>query len=196
MAARGANGAAGQPSTLGDTYGAGLNYVRGGLSVDLDYMTQKFSPVAAATLGGASPAANGNYTLGAVSYDFEVVKIAALYLRHRGGPDVATAIDSRSAYPHSDIMELSATVPIGRASLLLSVGHYRKVADSEGDADSYGVRFDYPLSKRTVLYTGAAMVRNGAHASFVVNGAAGGGVALAKPGATASSIVAGILTSF
>ncbi|VWC56955.1 porin [Burkholderia lata] len=196
MAARGTNGAAGQPATLGDTYGAGLNYVRGGLSIDIDYMQQKFSPVAASTLGDTSPAANGNYTLGAISYDFSVVKVAALYMRHRGGPDVATAIDSQSAYPHSDIMELSATVPIGRASLLLSVGHYRKVADSDGNADSYGIRFDYPLSKRTVLYTGAAMVRNGAHARFVVNGAAGGGVAVAKPGATASSIVAGILTSF
>ncbi|OXH85886.1 porin, partial [Burkholderia multivorans] len=97
------------------------------------------------------------------------VKIAALYLRHRGGPDVAAAIDAQSAYPHSDIVELSATVPIGRASLLLSAGHYRKVADSDGNADSYGIRFDYPLSKRTGLYTGAAMVRNGAHARFVVN---------------------------
>ncbi|RQR42286.1 porin [Burkholderia sp. Bp9142] len=196
MATRGTNGAAGQPATLGDTYGAGLNYVRGGLSVDVDTMQQKFSPVAASTLGAASTAANGNYTLGAISYDFNVVKIAALYMRHRGGPDVAAAIDSQSAYPHSDTMELSATVPIGRASLLLSIGHYRKVADSDGNADSYGIRFDYPLSKRTVLYTGAAMVRNGAHARFVVNGAAGGGVAVAKPGATASSIVAGILTAF
>lgn len=82
------------------------------------------------------------------------------------------------------------------ASLLLSAGHYRKVADSDGNADSYGIRFDYPLSKRTVLYTGAAMVRNGAHARFVVNGAAGGGVAVAAAGATASSLVAGIVTSF
>jgi len=196
MAARGANGAAGQPSTLGDTYGAGINYVRGGLSIDVDYMQQKFSPVAASTLGATSRAANGNYTLGAISYDFRVVKIAALYLRHRGGSDVAAAIDAQSAYPHSDIVELSATVPIGRASLLLSAGHYRKVADSDGNADSYGIRLDYPLSKRTVLYTGAAMVRNGAHARFVVNGAAGGGVAVAAAGATASSLVAGIVTSF
>ncbi|OXH89586.1 porin, partial [Burkholderia multivorans] len=98
------------------------------------YMQQKFSPVAASTLGATSRAANGNYTLGAISYDFRVVKIAALYLRHRGGPDVAAAIDAQSAYPHSDIVELSATVPIGRASLLLSAGHYRKVADSDGNA--------------------------------------------------------------
>ena len=174
MAARGTNGAAGQPSTLGDTYGVGLNYVRGGLSVDVDTMQQS-SARWRRRARRHGPAANGNYTLGAISYDFSVVKVAALYMRHRGGPDVATAIDSQSAYPHSDIMELSATVPIGRASLLLSVGHYRKVADSDGNADSYGIRFDYPLSKRTVLYTGAAMVRNGAHARFVVNGAAGGG---------------------
>jgi hypothetical protein len=40
------------------------------------------------------------------------------------------------------------------------------------------------------------MVRNGQHAAFTINGAGGAGVAVSKPGATASSVVAGILTSF
>jgi predicted porin len=87
-------------------------------------------------------------------------------------------------------------VPVGRSLVLLSYGHYRKVADSEGNADSFGVRYDYPLSKRTVLYTGAAMIRNGAHATFTINGSAGGGVPVAKPGATASSVVVGMMTAF
>ncbi|WP_229516332.1 porin [Paraburkholderia terrae] len=196
MAARGANGAANQPSTLGDTYGAGLNYGNGLLSVDVDYMQQKFSTSSVGALTASSPTAAGNYLLGAISYDFGVIKPSFIYLRHRGGPDVASMVPATSANPHNDLYELNATVPIGRASLLLSYGHYRKIADSDGNADSYGVRLDYPLSKRTVLYTGAAMVRNNAHASFTINGAAGGGVPVAKPGATASSIVAGVMTAF
>ncbi|AJX34491.1 porin [Burkholderia oklahomensis] len=195
-ASRGASGASGQPSSLGDTYGAGINYARGPLSIDVDYMVQRFSPASAASLSATSPVAAGNYALGAVSYDFAFMKLAFLYMRHRGGPDVPAVVDGASAYPHHDLYELDATIPLGRASLLVSYGHYRKAADSEGNADSYGVRLDYPLSKRTVLYTGAAMVRNGAHATFTINGAAGGGVPVAKPGATASSIVAGVMTSF
>ncbi|CAB3782221.1 porin [Paraburkholderia fynbosensis] len=196
IAARGANGASNLPSTLGDTYGASLNYVHGALSVDLDYMQQTFSPASAAALNASSQTAAGNYALGGISYDFGFIKPAFIYMRHRGGPDVATAGTAAYSNPHNDLFELDATVPLGRALVLLSYGHYRKVADSEGNADSFGVRVDYPLSKRTVLYTGAAMVRNGEHASFTVNGAAGGGMPVAKPGATASSVVAGILTSF
>lgn len=196
IVARGANGSSSVPSTLGDTYGASLNYMTGNLSVDVDYMQQKFSPATAAALNASSQTGVGNYTLGAISYDFGFVKPAFIYMRHRGGPDVATGVTAAYSNPHNDLFELDATVPLGHASLLLSYGHYRKVADSEGNADSFGVRLDYPLSKRTVLYTGAAMIRNGEHASFTVNGAAGGGVAVAKPGATASSVVAGILTSF
>lgn len=196
IAARGANGASNVPSTLGDTYGASVNYVNGNLSIDADYMQQTFSPASAAALNANSPTAAGNYALGAISYDFGFVKPAFIYLRHRGGPDVTTSVNAASSNPHNDLFELDATVPVGRSLILLSYGHYRKVADSEGNADSFGVRCDYPLSKRTVLYTGAAMIRNGAHANFTVNGAAGGGVSVAKAGATASSVVAGIMTAF
>lgn len=196
MASRGANCAANQPSTLGDTYGAGLNYVNAALSIDIDYMQQKFSTSTPATLTATSPTRTGNYLLGAISYDFGVIKPSFVWLRHRDGPDVASMIPATSANPHNDLYELNATVPIGRASLLMSYGHYRKIADSDGNADSYGLRLDYPLSKRTVLYTGAAVVRNNAQASFTINGAAGGGVPVGKPGATASSIVAGVMTGF
>ncbi len=196
IAARGANGANGQPATLGDSYGAGLNYARGPVSFDVAWMEQKFSPVAAASLNTESPTAQGNYLVAGASYDFGWAKLAGLYLRHRGGPDVQTAVDSLSAYPHHDVYEIDATVPLGRAKLLASYGHYRKTGDSDGNADSYALRLDYPLSKRTVLYTGAAMVRNGSQATFTINGAGGGGVAVAKAGATASSLVAGMLVSF
>ena len=196
IAARGANGAQNVPSTLGDTYGTSLNYVSGNLSIDADYMQQTFSPVSAAVLNANSPTAAGNYALGGISYDFGFVKPAFIYMHHRGGPDVATAVNATSSNPHSDLFELDATVPVGRSLVLLSYGHYRKVADSEGNADSFGVRYDYPLSKRTVLYTGAAMIRNGAHATFTINGSAGGGVTVAKPGATASSVVVGMMTAF
>jgi predicted porin len=196
ITARGANGAANQPATLGDTYGAGFNYVNAALSIDIDYMQQKFSTAAPVALTSTSPNGTGNYLLGAISYDFGIIKPSFVWLRHRGGSDVASMIPATSANPHNDLYELNATMPIGRASMLVSYGHYRKIADSDGNADSYGLRLDYPLAKRTVLYTGAAMVRNNAHASFTINGAAGGGVPVGKTGATASSIVAGVVTTF
>ncbi|NKJ48197.1 hypothetical protein CIC12_15910 [Burkholderia sp. SG-MS1] len=75
---------------------------------------------------------------------------AFIYVRHRGGPDVATAVTTAYSNPHNGLFELDATVPVGRALVLPSYGHYRKVAHSEGNADSFGVRVDYPLSQRAV----------------------------------------------
>ncbi|RAD91758.1 hypothetical protein DN553_24550, partial [Burkholderia multivorans] len=45
---------------------------------------------------------------------------------------------AQSAYPHSDIVELSATVPIGRASLLLSAGFGPGMGGDGAFCNNYG----------------------------------------------------------
>ncbi|AOJ28631.1 porin [Burkholderia seminalis] len=196
LVARGNNGASnGAPASLGDTYSGGVNYVYNNLSVDIGYQLQRFSPVK--TLTASSPVEGGNYALAGVSYNFGFVKPAFVYVRHRGGQDVPNMAGSTYANPHSDFFEASAEVPISIGKLLLSYGHYRKIANSDGNADSFGIRYDYPLSKRTIVYAGAAEVRNGDAAAFSLNNA-GGPAALAapKPGQNSNSVVIGMLHLF
>lgn len=196
LAARGNNGSStSAPASLGDTYSGGINYTYQALSVDVGYQVQRFSPDA--TLTATSPVEAGNYLAAGISYNFGFVKPSFVYVRHRGGDDVAKMVGPTYANPQADFFEAAAQVPIGLGVLLLSYGHYRDVADSRGNSDSYGVRYDYPLSKSTILYTGFAEVRNGDTATFSINTAAGpSNLPAPKPGQNANSIVIGMLHQF
>lgn len=198
LVARGNNGTSTtSPSSLGDVYSAGLNYSYQNLSADFLYEVQRFSPVPAAELSSTSPVQAGNYLVAGVSYNFGYFKQAILYVHHGGGSDVAQSVAPTYATPKSDIFEVDATVPVGVASLLLSYGHYRDVANSNGNADSYAIRFDYPLSKATVLYTGFEEVKNGIAANFILNTSQGPGtIAALPPGHNDNSLVFGMLHRF
>jgi hypothetical protein len=82
--------------------------VNAALSIDIDYMQQKFSTSAPAALTAASPSGTGNYLLGAISYDFGIIKPSFVWLRHRGGRNAASMIPATSANPHNDLYELRA----------------------------------------------------------------------------------------
>jgi predicted porin len=185
----GGNGVAGVPGNLGKDVGAGLNYKNGFFSADIDFMTQGFSTTT--PVSGATSTAAGNYLLIGASYDFGVVKPSLLIERHRGGPDVASANPSTYANPKHDFYSIDITAPLGNGLLLMSAGMYRNLADSDGNATTGALRYDYPLSPRTTLYAGAAYLRNRAHASFTISGAAAAGPA-ASAGASVTSAVVGV----
>jgi predicted porin len=189
----GGNGVAGVPANLGKDVGAGINYINGAFAADVDFMTQGFA--ANTPVSGATPAAAGNYLLIGASYNFGVVKPSLLIERHRGGPDVASANTSRYANPKHDFYSIDITAPLGIGFLLMSAGMYRNLADSDGNAATGALRYDYPLSPRTTLYAGAGYLRNRAHASFTISGAAAAGPA-ANAGSTVTSAVVGLKHTF
>ena len=196
LVARGNNGTSSSaPASLGDTYALGINYAKGPLQIDVGYELQRFSPVT--TLTSTSPVDAGNYAAAGVSYDFGFVKPAFLYLRHRGGQNVAAQGATNYANPQSDIYELSAQIPLGIGALLVDYGHYRLVANSNGNANSAALRYDYPLSRRTIVYTGVQQVWNGSAAAFTMNTA--GGVSTLTPpakGQNSNAVIAGIVHTF
>lgn len=192
--ARGTNGTAGQPPSLGDTLSAGVNYVHGNFSADADYLQQRFAQTAVVTQN--SPVATGRYYLFAVSYDWGRVKAAALYQMHRNATGVTAAVNSTYANPNHDFYEVNFLVrDIAHGTVLVSVGQYRLSAGSSGDASSYAVRYDYRLSRRTGLYAGVSEIRNHSAATFSMNDASGAGIPV-KAGGNLTAFIAGIVHKF
>ncbi|MES2153400.1 MAG: porin [Pseudomonadota bacterium] len=178
------------PRHLGQTAALSMGYRQRRFSADIASLTQTFAPVPTA-LNAHSATAVGSYSEVGASYDFGFIKPALLYQRHRGGADVATASAVAFSNPHADLYERNATMPAGRALILLSVGQYRKTADGNGNASAFGARYNYPCSVRAVLYAGAAGIRNASAAAFSIKGQSDGGIPVA-PGAIGKALLVGI----
>lgn len=73
--------------------------------------------------------------------------------------------------------------------------HRRRRSLAQGDASPVSTRYDYNLSRRTMLYAGAARLRNEARVRFGINGNTGAALAVA-PGEDPRSVNAGIRHSF
>jgi predicted porin len=178
MYARGANGDATLPRTLGDTFSVGVNYARGPLSFEADYLSQVYTTATPITASSSTHA--GNHDLFGVSYDFGFAKFDGLLVLHRGAGNVTAVNSTGYADPNNLYYDISAQIPnVLNGTLMFSFGQYKLQANSAGNSTSYGARYDYRLSPRTGLYVGVAAVRNGSQASFNVNGAAYSGITVA-----------------
>ncbi|CAE6843551.1 hypothetical protein R69746_07034 [Paraburkholderia aspalathi] len=184
--ALGANGSTTLPRTLGNTTSIGFRYATKNFAADADFMTQVYSP--AKVVAPGSTTSTGNYSLFAVKYDFGFLVAGALFQMHRGG----SASGSYSGYANvnNNFYEIAARVPVNLSGLTFSFGQYKNLANSAGNATSYGIRYDYALSKQTILYAGVAAMRNGSAASFSVNSTVAVSVPVSVPG---SNVTAGII---
>jgi predicted porin len=192
--ARGTNGVSGAPASLGDTLSAGLNFKAGGFSADADYLQQRFAPTA--TITPTTSVQTGRYYLFAASYDFGFIKPAALYQIHRNAAGLTSSISNAFASPDHDFYEVNAVIrDAAGGALLISFGQYFLKSNGDGDSTSYGLRYDYRLSKRTGVYAGMAAVRNHSKASFSVSNAGGPGIPVAA-GKNIASLIAGIVHMF
>ncbi|WP_186095572.1 porin [Burkholderia gladioli] len=192
--ARGTNGTTGVPASLGDTLSAGVNFKAGHFSADVDYLQQRFGSTA--TLTASTPVGTGRYYLIGASYDFGLVKTAALYQMHRNATGVTRSVSSAYATPDHDFYEVNALVRhLGGGSLLASFGQYFLKSGGNGRATSWALRYDYPLSKRTGLYAGVAAVYNHGATSFTVTDAAGPGIAVSS-GKDITTGILGIVHAF
>ena len=94
------------------------------------------------------------------SYDFGVVKVHALGQKVTGPATL-------------DMFNIMAgvTVPVGPASLMASYVHHNDRTLANQDANQFGIGLQYPLSKRTALYTSFARISNRNGAAFLVGNA-------------------------
>ncbi len=112
--------------------------------------------------------ARKDYLLGG-TYDFGVVKVAALVEKADGDPTGAIKLDTL------DLMA-GVTVPLAGGSVLASVIRHDDRGTLNRDANQIGAGYNYPLSKRTALYAAWARIVNKNGASFHVGNATETGV--------------------
>jgi len=119
-------------------------------------------------------AARKNYTLGG-TYDFGIIKIHALVQKSTGSPTGAKKLDVL------DLMG-GVTVPAFGGALMASYIHHddrtstAAFTNGNEDASQVGIGYQYPLSKRTSIYTAYARIMNdsnnkGNNAGFTVGNA-------------------------
>jgi len=164
-------------------YTANLNYNNGPLSLSADYEYINFygGSVAPGTVAAPS-AAKGHddlqvYLFGG-SYDFGVVKVAALYDRLESSTN---SWGRKAGFGDLDVQSwfISASVPLGKFLIKATYGETENsnAEDKNGkEIDAKGTKFglglDYNLSKRTKIYTGYALISNGDGAAYQVSPAA------------------------
>jgi predicted porin len=135
--------------------GAGLSYASGPA-----YAGFSFYDVSNTNGSGA---AKKVYLLGG-TYDFGVVKLHALAQKVSGDPTVGASIDYLSLMG-------GVTVPVAGGNLMASYIHHNDRTSADADASQLGIAYQYPLSKRTSVYTAFARIQNTNGAAYLVGNA-------------------------
>jgi len=142
-----ASNAAGGTSTDGRGYSLRAGYIAGALDLGISSGLTTFA------------AGNVRQTNVAGSYDFNVVKLMALYAR-----DTVSGGATGTGYL------VGATVPIGTNQLRLAYSRYKTDAAGKPATGKLALGYVYNLSKRTALYATVASVSNRGPASQSLNG--------------------------
>jgi predicted porin len=161
-------------ANIGNIHSASLQYDSGRFSANAAVATRK------------TTAANTDrfYALGAC-YAVGTVKASVLAQARRDDLDVA----------RNDAFELGLSIPAGPGTLLLDAGRFRNRSVTDADATALSIRYDYNLSKRSMLSAGAATIRNSARSRFGINGNTGAALAVAA-GDDPRSLVLGVRHTF
>ncbi|AMO93434.1 gram-negative porin family protein [Collimonas fungivorans] len=167
--------------SYGNLFNIQANYDNGPLSAAVSYASKKKTP--------SAPDNITKYLAAAVSYDFVFLKpyLVAETVRNDA---------SSAAIPDYDFWSLAMDVPLGGGRLNFSYGSLKNKSTANANSRSYGVVYDYDLSKRTTLYTGYSRVSNDAGASFGVGSANGNEVAAANAGADPRALIFGLRHKF
>lgn len=153
-------------------YTANLNYNNGPLSLSADYEYINFY---GGEVSSAAAAAKGHDDLQvylfAGSYDFGVVKVAALYDK------LETTTNSWGrgvGLENADVQSwfISASAPLGKFLVKATYGETENDNAKDSKGTKFGLGLDYNLSKRTKIYTGYAIISNENNAAYQVSPAA------------------------
>ena len=180
------------PNTLGGFYGQlqwspseggigtrnttlGLGYLKGPLEVRVTHGRNETNQVATvnprtgASVAPASattaPTAKGywTYSNAGASYDFSAIKVMGSVTQFRSAEALSGAGRRREI-----MLNLGAMVPVGQAgSVNFAYTHANRsgLGSDEQDASQIGVQYTHKLSKRTMLYTSFAYLRQDALAN-------------------------------
>jgi len=135
--------------------GAGLTYASGPAYVGFTFYDVSNSSGTGAT--------RKNYLFGG-TYDFGVVKVHALAQKSSGPATL-------------DVLDIMAgvTVPLAGGSLMASYIHHNDRTAADKDANQLGIGYNYPLSKRTAIYSAYGRIQNQHGATFTVGNATDSG---------------------
>ena len=139
-------------------YGLGAKFSAEGLNAGLVFSTTDYSR----NYVNKDDDDNGYVVSGFVNYDFGMVKpmLAAQYWDNGDKLNaVKTTADAKRTGTKGYGVELGATAPVLGGTVKAAAGwnDYEDVADTDTDYNNWmvGVSYEYQLSKRTTLYTGA-----------------------------------------
>lgn len=129
------------------------------------------------------------------SYDFGAIKPSVIYVKRSGSKFNDAPEVSAPFVMDADTYQLGATVPAFGGSFLLTAGVIRTGA-ADMDASAWGVKYEYPLSKRTIVYGGLTGLNNDGQAAYVIS-PGGPSLGIATPaGAASKSAYLGMSHSF
>lgn len=154
-------------------------YDNGPLSLTLDYEAIRFAH--ADSIGAAAGADQAHVITAGASYDFGMVKLAAVYDIHRatGNNALGSNIDP---VDYNDWF-VSAKVPYGKFDFKATYGRIndkRNAVDIaalaattvKGDASKFGLGVNYNLSKRTNVYFDYGSINNSGNGNYQISPAA------------------------
>lgn len=149
-------------------------YARGPIAAGLDYTAISNSPYGLSAAGIDSGKMSVWQAYG--TYDLGVAKLRGLYERATG--DYAFGTTTGQAGNANQYWLLGATVPLGRGTILASIGEARidqnsvfQATSVYGTARQYAVGYTYALSKSTNVFASYSRISNDAHTAFAVGSA-------------------------
>ena len=143
-------------STQGNIYNVGVNYAKGPLFVMGSVLYQNLGRSAL----DFRPSGHDTYYELSASYDFGVTK-PAIQLEYKNGEDTTWSQDFF-------LVQIGTTTPMFGGHLNTTAAYYKNKTLSKSDGYSFGARFDYNLSKRTMVYIGAEALIQEANAQFSI----------------------------
>jgi predicted porin len=160
----------------GRQFGFSFGYANGPLNVRLAYNNKNndIAPAPGVTPVSRSIARN---TLVVANYDFKVVKAYLAFGVDKGFNSAPLGNPNNPfgnvlapvASTDSNEVLLGATAPVGPGTLLVTLMRKNDKGNLDQDADSWGIGYQYPLSKRTNVYAAYGAVINDNGAGYTVN---------------------------
>lgn len=172
-----------QSNSLGNSYSIALEYASHNVMLRGVYLYDKLS----LKIQGED---HYQTVLFGGSYDLGVTKPSLIFLKKfaKGSPET----------PNLWAAQLGASTPLAGGKLFTTAAYLRNQTNKDENAWSFGLRYDYPLSKRTTIYAGYTAVINQKKSSYVVVPGAGSSLPFFadKAGLNAQQIFSGINISF
>ncbi|MFU0841407.1 MAG: Gram-negative porin [Burkholderia sp.] len=187
----------GTSSTQGNVYSLAANYRSGGFFVMASVLRQDFAPANLTyAQGGRDYEGHANYFSLGMSYDAGFTKLA-LQLQYKDGAGY-TAPDGTTEGPDIFVAQIGASTPMAGGRLHTTAAWLHDADNDSMDGAGLGVRYDYPLSKRTFVYGGVSAVFNESRAQRSIEAGPDSSlhIAAAEPGDDAQMLFFGMHHAF